>query len=101
MYVPPWHALNILESQKPEGIDLRSLTTIFIEGSLLPAKYHQALQELLPDVDIFHWYGQTEVGGLTTFRKTDLSRKYNSTKPGCVGTPITGFGITMKVSNWK
>lgn len=82
----------------PKDIVLTNLTTIYLEGSLLPAKYHQALQKLLPDVDIFHWYGQTEVGGLTTFRKIDLHRMFNNTKPGCVGTPIEGFGIFFKVS---
>lgn len=88
----------MIESGKPADVNLKKLKTIFVEGSLLPIKYHKMLQELLPDVDTFHWYGQTEAGELTTFRKIDLHRTYNSTKPGCVGTPIVAFGACLKVS---
>ncbi|XP_018573279.1 4-coumarate--CoA ligase 1-like [Anoplophora glabripennis] len=96
-YLIPWTLVNMFENGKPNNMDFRDLTTIYIEGSLLPAKYHQGLQKILPNVDIFHWYGQSEAGGLTTFRKNDLHREYNRTKPGCVGTPILGFGMSLKV----
>lgn len=43
----------MVESGKPEGIDLKNLNTIFVVGSLLPAKYHQCMHKLLPNVDIF------------------------------------------------
>lgn len=83
---------------KPENLDLTNLTTIILAGCKLSKEYHTNLQELLPSVDVFLLYGQTEVGPLTVFRKCDLHREYNRKKIGSVGLPRNGFGVSYKVN---
>ncbi|XP_018571957.1 4-coumarate--CoA ligase-like 5 [Anoplophora glabripennis] len=96
-FLIPLHTIEMYNAGKPTNLDLTNLTTILVTGCKLSKQYHQNFQELLPSVDVFLLYGQTEVGCLTTYSKCDLHREYNRKKPGSIGVPYNGYGNSYKV----
>ncbi|XP_018573288.1 4-coumarate--CoA ligase 1 [Anoplophora glabripennis] len=97
VFLIPYAVMEMYNVGKPKNLDLMNLTTIIVPGCKLPKQYHQNVQELLPSVDVFLLYGQTEVGPLTAFSKCDLHREYNRKKLGSIGVPYSGSGNSYKV----
>lgn len=90
--VPPlWH--QVLALDWPPEI-ARSLRYVTNSGGHLPPHSVAALQERLPDTDLYLMYGLTEA-----FRSTYLDPAMLSAKPGSMGRPIPHVRIDVVADN--
>nr|CAH7737273.1 unnamed protein product [Callosobruchus chinensis] len=93
----PYHATLLVNAGKPKDLDTSSLISLHIIGGVLPARYREDLQKMMPTTHIIPEYGNTEVGLMTIFyydRPEHMQLK--KMKPDSVGLPAPG--LTVKVS---
>jgi long-chain acyl-CoA synthetase len=90
-FMVPAHFIRLLEVPAEEwrSFDLRSLRLILHAAAPCPIPVKREILDLLPDVDIWEFYGATE-GGATRISAADWR-----THPGSVGTPWPGVEIRV------
>lgn len=93
----PIMALEWLKSERPEKIDLKGLQCLRISGLPASGDLILALREMLPGVEVYQTYGQTELCSLaTSFKDLDCKHRALFNKnPGSSGLPIRGFSYKV------
>ena len=65
-FAPPTVWIGLLRSPQFESTDLSSLRIGYYGASPMPVEVLKELQQRLPDVDLYNFYGQTEMAPLAT-----------------------------------
>lgn len=65
-FAPPTVWIGLLRSPQFESTDLSSLRTGYYGASPMPVEVLKEMQQRLPDVDLYNFYGQTEMAPLAT-----------------------------------
>lgn len=89
--VPSTYAL-MLSRVKLDGYDLSSLRYLTQAGGAMPQALARRLGEVLPHVQLYMMYGQTEA----TARITCLAPEHATAKAGSVGRPIGGVRVQVR-----
>ncbi len=69
LFCPPTVWISLLRSEAFEQHDLSSLRKGYYGASIMPVEVLRELGERLPDVDLWNFYGQTEMAPLATILK--------------------------------
>lgn len=92
--VPATYSI-LLNRTKLEDYDLRSLRYLTQAGGAMPPANTERLVKLLPHVNIFIMYGQTEATARISYLEpTMLTRKL-----GSIGKPIDGMNVEIRDEN--
>jgi fatty-acyl-CoA synthase len=83
-FAPPTVWIGVLANAAFNPHDLRSLQKGYYGASIMPAEILTRLQKNLPWLELWNFYGQTEIGPLATA----LRPEDHATRPASVGRPV-------------
>jgi fatty-acyl-CoA synthase len=84
IFAPPTVWIGILRSPDFEPERLRSLTKGYYGASIMPVEVVREVLDRLPGVELYNYYGQTELCPLATC----LGPEDQLTRPGSAGRPV-------------
>ncbi|XP_057661716.1 uncharacterized protein LOC130897117 [Diorhabda carinulata] len=67
LFPPPYAAISLAKTGRPENIDTSNLLTFSIAGAPIPKAYFFKLRDLVPETVVSQTYGQTEIAGSATW----------------------------------
>ncbi|HEX3287944.1 MAG TPA: acyl-CoA synthetase [Mycobacterium sp.] len=82
-FAPPTVWIGLLRSPVFDEVDLSSLRKGYYGGSAMPTEVLRELNERLPDLELWNFYGQTEMAPLASA----LGPSEQRTNPGAAGRP--------------
>jgi len=82
-FAPPTVWISLLRSDAFDATDLSSLRKGYYGASAMPVEVLRELQQRLPEVRLWNFYGQTEMAPLATILRPDEQ----AVKPGSAGRP--------------
>ena len=90
-FAPPTVWIGLLQDERCNAEALSTLTKGYYGASIMPVKAVHDLSERLPDLQLWNYYGQTELGPLAT----SLAPDEQLAKPGSAGRPV--LNVTTRV----
>jgi fatty-acyl-CoA synthase len=90
-FSPPTVWISLLRSPLFDEHDLSALTKGYYGASIMPVQTVHDLSDRLPELRLWNYYGQTELGPLATY----LPPEEQLTKPGSAGKPV--LNVTTRV----
>ncbi|HHU10431.1 MAG TPA: AMP-binding protein [Intrasporangiaceae bacterium] len=83
-FAPPTVWIGLLRNPKFDDYDLSSLRKGYYGASAMPVEILKEIQTRLPDVELWNFYGQTEMSPVATI----LKPHQQLTHPGSAGRPV-------------
>ena len=83
-FAPPTVWIGLLRNPKFDDYDLSSLRKGYYGASAMPVEILKEIQTRLPDVELWNFYGQTEMSPVATI----LKPHEQLTHPGSAGRPV-------------
>jgi fatty-acyl-CoA synthase len=90
-FAPPTVWIGLLQDARFDPGHLGTLTKGYYGASIMPVQTVRDLSDRLPDLRLWNYYGQTELGPLATY----LGPDEQLTKPGSAGRPV--LNVTTRV----
>ncbi len=84
LFCPPTVWIALLRSPLFDSTDLSSLRTGYYGASAMPVEVLREIQQRLPDLRLYNFYGQTEMAPLATL----LPPSEQLSRPGSAGRPV-------------
>lgn len=82
-FAPPTVWISLLRSTRFDHSDLSSLRKGYYGASIMPVEVLREMQQRLPQVRLWNFYGQTEIAPLAAVLKPEDQQR----KPGSIGKP--------------